>query len=653
MPSPDENVIAFPAASAGGQELPKIDEKLLAALKTSPLPPAASQSEGIAAAGPASGRRELVREDRNLGESRPWLTLAAIVGNEGHHIGRFLAAFEPLVDEVVLVRAVGGLDPDDTFDIARELVTGKPLRLAEYENAPNVRDWPHVDHFANARQMAFNLARGEFVMWADCDDIIAPDQAEKLRAAVDLGNFDCLFMHYRVVGAPPLMRERVIRRSINYRWVNAVHEAISLPQGIVPMHRPDLEVFHLPMRDRNGEEKANRSLERNLRILNEQIGPAALQYFYLHRDYLLKGDVKLAVEWGKLALQVSTLTPAERYRVLYNMAKIFLDMGDFGQAETFCLNGLRQEPSRRECFCIMAHRYIAGKDWARALTWIQLAKCIVPPPPKARPNWYEESWYGWQADLANAFILRKMGHAKEALDVEDSEHGGKPMFSLLHATRGRPEKALHARDQWFRAAVKPGMIEHIFAVDADDTKTLEELDGMRVVVVEPGGGCVRAWNAAAKESRGHVLVQMSDDWLAPHHWDNAVCWKLKDPIEKKLPGVLAIDDGHRKDKLLCMAILTRAYYLRQRHEKTGEPYLFHPDYLGVYSDNEFTVRAYENGVVIDARDLRFIHNHPFFTGEAVDEVYAAQNAAERYEHGLAVFNRRNPRYKIEPAPVTV
>ena len=60
---------------------------------------------------------------------------------------------------------------------------------------------------------------------------------------------------------------------------------------------------------------------------------------------------------------------------------------------------------------------------------------------------------------------------------------------------------------------------------------------------------------------------------------------------------MAISDGLRTDKLLCMAILTQ-----KRLEKQGG-YMFHPDYQesdGIYSDNEFTERAYADGVVIEA-----------------------------------------------------
>jgi hypothetical protein len=363
---------------------------------------------------------------------------------------------------------------------------------------------------------------------------------------------------------------------------------------------------------------------------------------------MLMNDLPKAIDWGKLAIASANLTQAEKYRVYYNIALIFCAKADFQQSELFAMNGIRLCPDRRECFCVMATTAIEQKNFTGALHWIQLAKCLQAPPPQGRPNWFEEAWYGWRAELTHSFILRRLGLADLARNVEDQEHGGRPMISLLHATRGRPEKAIEAREKFFSAALKPGMIEHIFAVDTDDKQSLADLGGFNVVLVEPGGGCVRAWNAAAAASRGRVLIQMSDDWTPPHHWDNVILWRLKDAVEKPIAAVLAISDGIRTDKLLCMAILTRPYYLAQKHETTGEPYLFHPDYLGVYSDNEFTVRAYENGVVVEARDVIFRHEHPLATGQPLDAIYLAQNSRERYAHGLQVFNRRNPRYKIEP-----
>lgn len=581
------------------------------------------------------------------GGNPPWFTLAVIMGNERHHIERFLQAFEPWVDEIVMVRALGSLAPDDTFELAAKCCK-KPLVLAEYQNAPNMAGWPHVDNFAAARQKAFDLAGGEFVMWADADDIMDPDHAKLLREAVDLGDFDVLFIPYRIIGHHPMMRERVIRKGLG-RWVNPVHEAISLPASYKAKHRTDIEFLHHPKANPDGQPKGHASLERNLRILEWAVEPAALNYFYLHRDSLLQGKPKDALEWGKLAIAAKNLTPAEKYKVYYNLALMFLDQQDFNQCESFAMNGMRLCPERRECFAAVALSLIERKEWKRALVWIQLCRCLATPPQKNRPNWFEESWYTWRSDLTEAFILRKLGLVKEAEAIEDDGHGGKPIISLLHASRGRAEQAIAMRDHAFSLALKPEYLEHIFAIDEDDEQSMANLRGFRHVVVPAGGGCVAAWNAAAAMCRGKVLVQISDDWILTHHWDNQLLWALKDPVEQQKPAVLAISDGHRKDNLLCMAILTREYYRSQKHEATGEPYLFHPDYKGVFSDNEFTVRAYENGVVIRRPDIVFQHQHPFFGIGKLDETYAAQNDVRRYEEGMAIFNRRNPRYKVEPA----
>lgn len=212
-----------------------------------------------------------------------------------------------------------------------------------------------------------------------------------------------------------------------------------------------------------------------------------------------------------------------------------------------------------------------------------------------------------------------------------------PKVSLLHATRGRPELALEAREKWIRAAAKPKRIEHIFAVDCDDEATQKAFKNLpHRIVAEKGGGCVAAWNLAAEASTGDVLVQLSDDWSPVQGWDDEFVRRLRDVRQ---PGILRPSDGHRRDDLLCMAILTRA-----RLEQQGE--FLHSGYLGIYSDDEFSFRAYQDGVVIDARDLVLIHDHPNYNSSVeMDETYLAQNSTERDKTGRKIFLKRNPRAK--------
>jgi len=158
-----------------------------------------------------------------------------------------------------------------------------------------------------------------------------------------------------------------------------------------------------------------------------------------------------------------------------------------------------------------------------------------------------------------------------------------------------------------------------------------------VSVVSEKKSCVAAWNLAAKKATGDIFVQLSDDWVPSMGWDAKILAECaaKDPAFDSF--VIAINDGHRKDNLLCMAICSRARYEQQGRE------LFHEGYESMYSDNEYSARAWKDGVVIDARSrITFEHLHPAFGRAPMDKTYEHNNHPERYKAGKELFEQRNP-----------
>jgi glycosyltransferase involved in cell wall biosynthesis len=194
--------------------------------------------------------------------------------------------------------------------------------------------------------------------------------------------------------------------------------------------------------------------------------------------------------------------------------------------------------------------------------------------------------------------------------------------------------ALQCRNTWLSAASNPDQVEHLFAVDADDEASCVALSAFPHRVVQiPNGGCVAAWNLAAANARGRVLVQLSDDWEPIPGWDDVFTARLGD---LEAPRVLRISDGHRIDDLLCMAICTRA-----RYEQQG--FFLAPSYRGLYSDDEFSFRAYRDSVVVDAQDVVLRHAHPNHDETIpMDSTYQRQNSLPREIHGRQQFLSRNP-----------
>jgi GR25 family glycosyltransferase involved in LPS biosynthesis len=197
-------------------------------------------------------------------------------------------------------------------------------------------------------------------------------------------------------------------------------------------------------------------------------------------------------------------------------------------------------------------------------------------------------------------------------------------ISLLHATRGRPEQALEARRLWLERAIKSERVEHIFAFDHDDESS-SHLKKYHHVIQMHNGYSVGAWNLAARHSTGEILIQLSDDWDPPVGWDILIEEKLDTSRE----SVLWVNDAHREDDLLCIAILTRKYY-----DKNG---LFDPRFKNVYSDDDFSIRAKKAGAVIDARDIKITHLHPTAGHSEVDDTYRRGNAPEEYDRAKWLF----------------
>jgi hypothetical protein len=84
------------------------------------------------------------------------------------------------------------------------------------------------------------------------------------------------------------------------------------------------------------------------------------------------------------------------------------------------------------------------------------------------------------------------------------------ILSLLHATRGTPERALATRKVWLDRATHPDRVEHIFGIQSDDAASAcsfaEYSHGVSVPPPEWASSSVANWNAAAALSTGEILI---------------------------------------------------------------------------------------------------------------------------------------------------
>ncbi len=558
------------------------------------------------------------------------LSLCVIAGNEEAHIERLLGSFSAGFDELSLVIALGSQEPDKTETLARQCcaANGKRIIVSRYVNAPD-NPWAHVDDFAAARNLAFGTATCKWLFWADCDDII--NDAGALRILAESGRAEMYRLPYDVPDARKLTtRERLITADLFARgriWRWPVHENLLIYEGDKweQVHAP---VFiHKPTGPKAGGEK------RNLRILTSALRECPTNYYYCHQEYFYLRKPERARRFGDLFLQLPNRAPVLEYQCLLNMAELAEKKSE---ATVYALRAHQMYPRQKEAVATLAKCSFQEENPEAALHWSRMLLDMPTLEPRERLWCYEPKWEGWWSVDLRARALRYAGKADAAKVVQRTVHGDNgPLFSLLHATRGRVNRAIQAREIWLELADNPAAVEHIFAFDDDDKESCRWLKSFEHVVCTKRT-CVDAWNRAADIASGRVFIQLSDDWAPPRGWDTKLreAYKERDPVFDQF--VIAVYDGHRKDDLLCMAILSRARWEAQGQE------MFSPEYESMYSDNEFSYRAARDGVIIDARHLTFTHYHPAFGKGQMDETYKRQNAPEKYRRGLETFIRRNP-----------
>lgn len=556
------------------------------------------------------------------------ISLCLIAGNVEQHIGRFLDHFEGVADEIIVIRAIGNQEPDGTLDIAkaRGCKTGEYTNRNSkfcFESGTQIAAWPHVDDFAAARNKACDMASGDWLMWADTDDVITPDSVAQIRQLVaDLEgkDVDGVLMRYVVPEDGVInWRERLWRKG-TARWVHPIHECLEFKEGAKHIRFDGAEIVHA------SEKRSVKRDERNLRILESipESERTISQKFHVFQTLIALDRNDEAIPKAIEFVGLEGVGKNERYEAFFQLARL---ADDEETKRAMLMQALATDPSRREAYgelglCCVPTDAQSALGWTEAMLALDI--------PRDAPWNLRRAYYGNLGVSLRGMALRAASRGEEADTLERNhfiQNGAK--ISLLHATRGRPAKAWRCRMDWMRAATNPDAIEHIFAIDVDDMQSAM-LATTRHVWNNPNTGPVGAWNAAARASRGEILIQLSDDWEPFQGWDTAILEAIGDASK---PAVLAVSDGHRTDDLLCMAILTSARYKQQG-------YLFHPEFFSMFSDNWFSSQAFADGVVIDARDrIVFEHCHPVHGKGEWDATYQRSNDSYHYKTGDGIFRR--------------
>lgn len=195
---------------------------------------------------------------------RPSLSLAMIVRNEEANLPHSLGPVKDSFDELIVVDTGS---TDNTRDAARS-----------YGAVVSRFVWTH--DFASARNYSINQANGDYIMWLDADNHIAPEAVQALRRLLDR---DLSTIYYLTEVVVPqgerLIQKRVFPNRPEVFFCGRVHEQLTHPSGFKAI-LTDLEIRHWGYADRAG---AREKGLRNLAIMEEMDGEGQTDFYYRYQ----------------------------------------------------------------------------------------------------------------------------------------------------------------------------------------------------------------------------------------------------------------------------------------------------------------------------------------------------------------------------------
>lgn len=327
------------------------------------------------------------------------LSVCIIVKDEEAVIARCLNCASKFADEIIVVDTGS---TDGTVDEARKFT--EDIYFFEW-----------CDDFSAARNYAFEQASCDFVMWLDADDVVTDENCKLIRELADNGGFDVAYLKYAAAfdGDRPTFvyyRERIFRRSKNFRFKGAVHEAVS-PQGVTVYS--EAEIHHKKIKERQPL--------RNLAIYQNAIARGIClderSEFYYGRELLSCGMTREGI-----AVLERFLT---RNGWIENVIEACFDLYDaysaLNERETalaYALKSLSYAPPRSRLCCILGDLFFNKNDVNSAIYWYQCALSVNSDGKEG--GFVGVDYGGYIPNIQLCVLYDKLGDYKRACSYNEA-----------------------------------------------------------------------------------------------------------------------------------------------------------------------------------------------------------------------------------------
>ncbi len=330
------------------------------------------------------------------------ISLCMIVKNEDDVIGRCLDCVKDIADEIIVVDTGSR---DSTKEIVKTFTD-------------KVYDFKWVDDFSAARNYSYSMAKMDYILWLDADDIILEEDKKnliKLKESLSK-NVDIVMMKYNVGfdqnGNITLsyFRERLSKRINNYKWIEPIHEYLQISGNIINSnicitHKKE----HATIKGRNlsiYEKLISNGKELSIRGLN-----------YYARELYYNGEYERAIEYFNKFLDTEKGWIEDNISACFNLSKCYRYKNDNKSMLKSLLRSFEYDTPRAEVCCEIGHYYFENKNYKKAIFWYKLVSELEEP--KDSWGFISHDYWGYIPNIQLCVCYDRLGNRASAIEYNN------------------------------------------------------------------------------------------------------------------------------------------------------------------------------------------------------------------------------------------
>ncbi|MBC5997895.1 glycosyltransferase family 2 protein [Romboutsia hominis] len=319
-----------------------------------------------------------------------------IVKNEENVIDRCLNSVKNVVDEIIIV---------DTGSTDNTVAKAENLGAIVYK-------FKWIDDFAEARNYSFSKATKDYILWLDADDILEDDDVKKLEELkVNLDqSVDSVMMNYVLQvdkygnSIYSLKRNRLVKRSRNFRWIGYVHEYLEVYGNII---QSDINIVH-----KKDKEYTSRNLEIYEKKISSGIELSIRDILYYGNELYDNGRYDDAIEQYVKFIKTKQGWVEDVKTACYKLADCYMYKNDKENELKYILKSFEYDVPRADFCCRLAYKFLEENKLEVAIYWYRLA--LNSAPKDASASLINHEVYTYLPWIQLCVCYSRMGNMEEA-----------------------------------------------------------------------------------------------------------------------------------------------------------------------------------------------------------------------------------------------